>query len=80
MIHNMSMNTQRITISIPNYLYDNLVRQLPAGKISRFVAQAIEKELARVGEEPTEEFIALRRKLPKKTREEIIRAIKKGRI
>jgi len=74
------MNAQRITVSIPNYLYNNLIRQLPAGKISRFVAQAIEKELTRMEGEPTEEFIALRKKLPKKTREEIIKAIKKGRI
>jgi hypothetical protein len=76
----MSMNTQRITVSIPTYLYENLIRQLPAGKISRFVSQAIEKELMKVGAEPIEEFIALRERLPKKCRAEIIKAIKKGRI
>jgi len=74
------MNTQRITISIPTYLYENLIRQLPAGKVSRFVAQAIEKELMKGETEPIEEFIALREKLPKKHRAEIIKAIKKGRI
>lgn len=80
MFHNMSMNTQRITVSLPNYLYEDLVRQMPPGQVSRFVAQALERELMVLETDPIGEFIALREKLPKKTKTEIIKAIKKGRI
>lgn len=79
-IHNMSMNTQRISVSLPDYLYEDLVRQMPAGRVSRFVAKAVEKELLELETEPVEEFIDLREKLPKKTKTEIIKAIRKGRI
>lgn len=79
-VHNMSMNIQRITVSLPSYLYENLVRQMPAGQVSRFVAKAVEKELMKMEIEPIKEFIALREKLPKKNKAEIIEAIRKGRI
>jgi len=74
------MNMQRITVSLPDYLYEDLVRQMPQGWVSRFVARAVEKELMELEGEPIGEFIALREKLPKKTKREIIRAIRKGRI
>lgn len=74
------MNVQRITVSLPDYLYKDLVRQMPAGRVSRFVAKAVEKELMELGANPVEEFVALREKLPKKNRTEIIKMIKKGRI
>lgn len=77
MIHNMNM--QRITISIPKYLYEDLVRQLPPRKISGFTARALEKGLMELEIDPTEEFIQLREKLPKIQKAKILRAIKKGR-
>jgi len=74
------MNTQRITVSLPNYLYEDLVRQMPSGQVSRFVAQAVEKELIKLETDPIDEFVALREKLPKKEKTQILKAIKKGRL
>ena len=79
-VHNMSMNTQRITVSLPNYLYEDLLRQMPSGRVSRFVAKAVEKELIGLETDPIEEFVALREKLPKKEKTRILGAIKKGRL
>lgn len=73
------MNTQRITVSLPNYLYEDLVKQMPAGRVSRFVARAVEKELM-AQSDPVEDFIVLRKKLPKKEKPQILKAIKKGRL
>lgn len=74
------MNMQRITISVSEYLYENLVQQIPAGKLSRFATQALEKELMKFNTNPIEEFVKLRKILPKKKKVEILRAIQKGRI
>ncbi len=41
----MSTNTQRITISMPDYLYTQLLATIPAGQISKFVSMATEKNL-----------------------------------
>lgn len=46
------MNTQRITVSLPKYLYEDLVQLVPTGRISNFVAQAVEKELIEVDIDP----------------------------
>ncbi len=74
------MNIQRITISIPGYLYENLIQQISAGQVSRFVTQAIEKELLSLEADPIEKFVSLREKLPKKKTTKILAAIKKGRL
>lgn len=74
------MNTQRITISLPKYLYEELVRQVPSGGVSNFVAQAIEKEMIKADIDPIEEFISLKDKLPKKKKATILKAIKEGRV
>jgi len=42
---NMSMNTQRLTVSLPNYVYDQLMAIYNRGEISRFVSGAVEKEI-----------------------------------
>ena len=72
-------NTQRITISLPKYLYEDLVQLIPTGQVSSFVAQAVEEQLIEFESDPFEEFIKLRRKFPKRQRGEIIKAIKKGK-
>jgi len=72
-------NTQRITISLPKYLYEDLVQLIPTGQVSSFVAQAVEEQLIEFESDPFEEFMKLRKRFPKKQREEIIRAIRKGR-
>jgi len=74
------MNTQRITVSLPGYLYEDLLAQMPPGRVSRFVAQAVEKELTGLGTDPVEEFISLQKKLPKREKNEVLKAIKKGRL
>lgn len=53
---------------------------MPSGRVSRFVAQAVEKELIELETDPIEEFVALREKLPKKDPPKILKAIKKGRL
>jgi len=73
------MNTQRITISFPNYLYEFLTKKIPPRKVSGFVAQAVEKELLKVDQDPVEGFIAMRQKLPKFKTAAIIKAIRQGR-
>ncbi len=74
------MSMQRISISIPKYLYENLARQIPVRKLSRFAVQALEKELMRLNTNPIEEFIKIRKVLPKKKKLEILKAIQKGRV
>jgi len=44
----MSMNTQRITISMPDYLYTQLLAAVPAGQISKFVSVSTEKNLLKI--------------------------------
>lgn len=74
------MSMQRITVTLPKYLYEDLTEQIPAGQVSGFVAEAVETHLMESGGDPIEEFIKLRRKLPKVRREDIVKAIRKGRI
>lgn len=78
------MHTQRITISVPDYLYQQLIKITQPRKISRFVAQAIEKEIVekKRAHDPIDDFIVYMRKnkLVKKTRADILKAIKKGRM
>lgn len=76
-VHNMSM--QRVTISLPKYLYEALVQRIPTGKVSRFAAQALEKELMQPETDPFVQFISLRKTLPKKKKQAILKAMKKGR-
>ena len=74
------MSMQRITISIPNYLYEDLIQQIPQRQVSRFTANALEKRLMDFNKDPIKEFIALRKKLPKIKKQNILKAIQKGRV
>ena len=74
---------KRITITLPHYLHENLNRRVPSGKVSRFIAEAVESKLLNTKmANPIDEFIALRKKLKKyrRSREFILKAIKKGRL
>lgn len=73
------MSMQRITISIPKYIYDDLQDKIPQRGVSRFAAEALEKELMKTNSHPIAEFINFRQKLPKKKKGDILKAIKKGR-
>lgn len=80
---NVGTNTQRITVSLPGYIYEKLVKQVPERQVSRFVANVLEKELIIQKEQtidPIKDFIDLRKKLPKMSDKKIFAAIRKGRM
>lgn len=73
----------RITVSIPDYTYQNLVRVVPAGQISKFVTEAVEQKIAsspKSYSDPVAQFLAAGKSFPQKNISEIIKAIGKGRI
>lgn len=78
---NQSMNTQRITISIPDYIYKQLTSLANPRGVSRFVADALEEKIikTRKNTNAVEDFLALRKILPKRSIKQIIAAIHKGR-
>lgn len=77
----MSTTVQKISISVPNNLYENLLALLGKREVSKFIAEAIEeKVLEKKLGGGVENFIALRAKLPKVVRKKILLAIEKGRI
>ncbi|KKQ37817.1 MAG: hypothetical protein US53_C0008G0008 [Candidatus Woesebacteria bacterium GW2011_GWA1_37_7] len=76
------MNYQRVTVSLPKYVYEDLISLLGKGKISSFVAEAAEDKLLEKkleAKDPIEAFLALRKKTKKISDEEIMAAIRKGR-
>jgi len=79
---NNSMNLQRITISLPGYVYEKLVKQIPPRKVSHFVATVLEEKLLSSyikSADPIDEFLKLRKKVPKFSFKEIKEAINRGR-
>ena len=74
-------NTQRITISLPDYLYQQLQTYAPKRQVSRFVTEAVEAKILdkKIPTDPIEDFIAFRDKLPKFTTKQILKAIHRGR-
>lgn len=76
------MSMKRLTITLPPYLHDNLIRRAPEGGLSRFVRTAVEKELLEEARDPIKEFIELRKRLTKfrRSREMVLKAIRKGRL
>lgn len=75
------MSMRRLTITLPQYLHDNLTRRVGDGEVSRFVRTAVEKELSSVVASSVDEFLKLRRKLIKHrlSRRQILSSIHKGR-
>lgn len=82
---NMSINTQRLTISLPDYIYDQLMAEYNRGEISRVISQATERLLVEkkieAKRDPVEEFLNLAKtlKFPRMTERQIKLAINKGR-
>lgn len=78
----MSMNYQRLTVSLPYNIYEELVSVVGKGKVSPFVAEATESRLL---EEKLRKkdligaFFSHKKTLPKLTHKEILSVIKKGR-
>lgn len=82
LIHNRSMNYKRITVSLPDYLYEDLLTLVPARGVSGYVAEAIEKRIIQrktKREDAFENFLALRDEAPKRNVKQILAAIHKGR-
>ena len=76
------MNYQRITISLPNHVYEDLLTLIGKGKVSNFVAEATQIKLLDeklTFKDPVKAFFAHRKDLPKLTHEQIMAAIRKGR-
>lgn len=75
-----TMDTQRITISLPGYIYKRLRKTVPSRGISQFVAKSVERELMSIKkEDPIESFFELQDHFPKLTMKQILKAIRKGR-
>ncbi len=80
---NSGTNTQRVTVSLPGYIYDRLIKQVPERQVSRFVAGLLEEKLLSSfikSADPINEFLKLRKKVPKFSDKEIKEAINKGRV
>lgn len=76
------MDTQRITISLPEYLYKKIIDSVPPRKVSSFIASIVEEKII-CGDnrcDPIEDFLNLRKELPKMTFKAIKKAIEKGRV
>ncbi|MEN8253681.1 MAG: hypothetical protein ABFQ62_04890 [Patescibacteria group bacterium] len=85
-------STQRMTVSMPGYLYKQLHKYLEPGKRSSFIVEALEKEIAELREnlrkikqekkDPIGEFLAFGNSLPdgNLTYEGIKKTINKGKL
>lgn len=83
---NMSMNDmnidyQRVTITLPTYLYQQVTKVTPPRMVSGFIAKAVEKQIMETISvvDPVDDFLAQRDSLPKFTTQQIKNAISKGR-
>lgn len=76
------MNYQRITVSLPSNIYEDLIALLGKGKVSSFVADATEAKLLEEKlepKDPIEAFFALRKITTKRTTKQILEGIRRGR-
>lgn len=76
------MNTQRVTVSLPNYIYEDLLALVPKGDISGFVSEAMEGRLLEKKlepKDPVKAFLSLRKVTSKLNDRQIMEAIKRGR-
>ena len=83
LVHTLVMNYKRVTVSLPAYLYDDLMMLLPTGGISSYVAEAVEDRILdtklKPKLDPIEAFLSHRKNLPKLSHQQIMDAIHKGR-
>ncbi len=76
------MNTQRITVSLPRYVHEELLAFVSRRQLSHFVAEAVEEHLLDqkiAPNDPLKKFFDLRKKTPKISDKEILEAVQKGR-
>ncbi len=77
------MNTQRVTISIPSYLYQKVKKDAPDKKFSQVVTAALIQHLPVMSDrrDPVKDLMELRKKTAKvKSINTILKAIEKGRM
>jgi len=80
---NSGADTKRVTVSLPSYIYDRLIKRVPERQVSRFVAGLLEEKLIvqkKQITDPIKDFVDLRSKLPKVSDKKIFAAIRKGRM
>lgn len=77
----MSMTVNKISISLPKHIADYLAVKLGNRQVSGFIAKAVEEKILRdTSIDPVEEFIAMRKQLPKISYKAIRAAMVKGRV
>jgi len=77
----MSTTVCKFSISMPDYIYQQMVQLLDKRELSRFISEAVEEKiLDETVRNTVEDFIALRSRLPKVGEGIIQEAIGKGRI
>ncbi len=77
------MNYQRITISLPNHIYEDLLALYGKGKISKLLAEVAQSRVLQdklYKKSAVDEFYALRKITTKRTIKQILAGIHKGRI
>lgn len=79
----MKTKSQRITISLPNYLYDRLKKRVPNRQVSRFISEAVSEKLPVVlqtaEEDPVEAFLEMGKHFKKLPLSQILKNIRRGR-
>lgn len=84
LLHTYVMNYKRITVSLPNYLYTDLLTLVPTGGVSCYVADALEEKVLEEKlykrKDPIKAFFDLRKMTTKLSDKEIMLAIRKGRM
>jgi len=76
------MNYQRVTVSLPKNIYEDLLNLIGKGKVSSFVVEATEDKILEeklTSKDPVKAFFELRKIAPKRTTKQILAAIRKGR-
>ncbi len=76
------MNFQRVTVSLPKYIYEELSSLISKRQLSNFVTTVIEERILEhksQTKDPISHFFSLREKTPKVSDTEILAAIKRGR-
>ncbi|KKP47228.1 MAG: hypothetical protein UR39_C0005G0041 [Candidatus Woesebacteria bacterium GW2011_GWA1_33_30] len=76
------MSYKRITVSLPDYLYEDMLALTPTRGVSGYVAEAVQKRVLQQKVKPEDavtNFLALRAESPKKNIKQILNAIHKGR-
>lgn len=81
----MSMNIQRITISMPENIYGLLTQSVDSGNISRYISETVHSRLIAetmektIQKDPIDDFLALRNRTVKRSTKQVLNAIHTGR-